>query len=111
MVRYVVHGRGMSDFVGDPMQLGKLRDGALDGIRIDEIGEPTHGLFLDAIETTGGAIALQRSDVAGEPRLDKAHSGLVKREGIACRARSRCVASIVSDFVGHSRQCNTKTCT
>jgi hypothetical protein len=30
----------MSHFVGDPMQLGKLRDGALDGLRIDKIGEP-----------------------------------------------------------------------
>ena len=48
----------MSNFVGYPMKLGKLRDGALDGIWIDEIGEPAHGLFLDAIETTGGAIAL-----------------------------------------------------
>ena len=72
MVRYVVHGRTVSDFIGDPMKLGKLRDGTLDGIRIDEIGEPTHGLFLDAIETTGGAIALEGSDVAGEPRLGKA---------------------------------------
>jgi hypothetical protein len=60
---------------GDPMQLGKLRDDALDGLRIDKIGEPARGLFGDAIETTSGAIALQGSDVPGEPRLDKAHSG------------------------------------
>jgi hypothetical protein len=59
MVRHVVHGRTMSHFVSDPMKLGKLRDRTLDGIRIDKIGEPTHGLFLDAIETTGRAIALQ----------------------------------------------------
>jgi hypothetical protein len=99
----------MTHFVGDPMKLGKLCDGALDGIRIDEIGEAAHGLFLDAIETTGGAIALQESNVPGEPRIDKAQCGLVKREGIACRARSRCVARIVSDFVGHNRQSNTNT--
>jgi hypothetical protein len=49
----------MSHLVGDPMQLGKLRDGARDGIRIDELGEPAHGLFLNAIETAGGAIALE----------------------------------------------------
>jgi hypothetical protein len=109
MVRHVVHGRGMSDFVGDPVQLGKLRDGALDGIRIDEIGEPAHGLFLDAIETTGGAIALQGSDVPGEPRLNKAHNGLVKREGIACRTRPHCVSRIMSDFVGHCCQCSIDT--
>ncbi len=59
MVRHVVHGRTMSHFVGDPMKLSKLRDRTLDGIRIDEIGEPAHGLFLDAIETTGSTIALQ----------------------------------------------------
>ena len=59
MVRHVVHGRTMSHFVGDSMKLGKLRDRALDGIGIDEIGEPAHGLFLDAIETTGSAMALE----------------------------------------------------
>ncbi len=42
----------MSDFIGDPMKLRKLCDRTLDGIRIDEIGEPTHSLFLDAIKTT-----------------------------------------------------------
>jgi hypothetical protein len=55
MARRVVQGRGMSDFVGDPMQLGKLRDGALDGIRIDEIGEPAHGLFLDYLRSLSEA--------------------------------------------------------
>jgi hypothetical protein len=91
------------------MKLGKLRDGALDRIRIDEIGETAHGLFLDAIKPAGGAIALQGSNVSGEPRLDKAHSDLVEREGIACRGRSRCVAGIMSGFVGHCRQCTIDT--
>jgi hypothetical protein len=46
--------------------------------RSSQIGEPAHGLFLDAIKPAGGAIALQRSNVAGEPRLRKAQSGLFK---------------------------------
>jgi hypothetical protein len=62
-----------------PAHIGReLCNGALDGIRIDEIDEPAHGLFLDAIETTGGAIPLQRSNVPGKPRLDKAQRGLFK---------------------------------
>ena len=107
-MRHFLHCRAVSHFVGQAVKLRKLLDRALDGSRIDEIGEPGRGLFLDAIETTGGAIALKCSNVAGESGLGKSQSSLFERKGIACRARSRCVAGAVSDFVGHCRQCTTR---
>ena len=49
------------------MKLRELFDRAFYGNRIDKIGEAGRRLFLDAIEAAGGAVALKRPDVAGEP--------------------------------------------
>lgn len=97
----------MSDLVGNAVQLRELRDRLLNGFGIDEIGKAGDGLFLDAIEAAGGAVSLQRSDIAGEAGLGKASGRLVEGEGIPCRGRARRVGLLLSLFVGHYRQHTT----
>ena len=65
-VRHFFRCRAVSHFVGEAVKLRELFDRASDRNRIDEIGETGCRLFLDAIETAGGAVALKRSDIAGE---------------------------------------------
>ena len=65
-VRHFFRCRAVSHFVGEAVKLRELFDRAFDGNRIDEIGEAGRRLFLDAIEAAGGAVALKRSDIAGE---------------------------------------------
>ncbi len=93
----------MSHFVGDAMQLRELCDRSLYRRRIDEIGEAGGGLFLDAIEATGGTIALKGANVAGKPGAGEEAGDLIERQGIICRARSRGVALVLSLVVGHCR--------
>ena len=106
-VRHVVLWRALSHFVGDAVQLGKLGDRPRDRIWGGEIGEPGCRLFLDTIEPAGGAVSLERANIAGKPRLGEEASSLVEREGKACRSRARCVGLCLSFFVGHCRYCNT----
>jgi hypothetical protein len=65
-VRHFLGCRAASHFVGQAMKLRELFDRAFHGNRIDEIGEAGCGLFLNAFEATGSAIALERPDVPGE---------------------------------------------
>lgn len=94
----------MSHFVGDAVQLRELCDRFHNRRRIDEIGEAGGSLFLDAIEATGGAVALKGSDVAGKPGVGKEVGGLVECQGIICRGLARCVVLVLSLVVGHCRQ-------
>ena len=97
----------MSHLVGDPVQLRELCDRLLNKFRIDKIGEAGDGLFLDAIELAGGAISLQRSDIAGEAGVGEPLGGLVEGERKPCRGRARYVGLMLSVFVGHCRQHTT----
>ena len=84
----------MSHFVGQAVKLRELFDRAFDRNRIDEIGEAGRGLFLDAIEAAGGAVALKRSHVARQTgfveearHFLQCKGILLSRSAALCRAR------------------------
>ncbi|MCB1543766.1 MAG: hypothetical protein KDJ30_05645 [Rhodoblastus sp.] len=91
----------MSDFVGDPVHLRELNNRLFNGLGIDEIGESGDGLFFDAIEPAGGAVPLQRPDIAGEPSVSEPLGGLFEGEGKPCRGRAQCVGLLLSISVWH----------
>jgi hypothetical protein len=65
-VRHFFRRRAVSHFVSEAVKLRELFDRAFDGNRIDEIRKAGRRLFLDAIEATGGAVALKGSHIAGK---------------------------------------------
>jgi hypothetical protein len=89
----------VSRFVREAVKLRELFDRTFDGNRINEIGEAGRSLFLDAIEAAGGAVPLERSDIARKARLIEQARHVLQRQWKCCRGLPRCVGLIVSGLV------------